>query len=186
MVLSDFLPHTDSRFRAWAQRLGDLPSSGVQCREAEPSTSDGRWLRWIQADCESMYIHSIEDNVSKIEQQSVWLAEIADIPVGFCLALAGRSELDPVFVQLVAVVPLARRRGAGLALLRAVSEQYPQRNVVMATLDDNVAAHQLNRRFASSIGGALRRVPVRRYQRTDLGLAQGERHRPWIIDRSPD
>lgn len=186
MVLGDNFPYADPRFKEWKQRLEVLPSADAQCREAEPSASDGRWLRWMQADCESTYIHSVEDNVSKIEQQSAWLAEIADVPVGFCLALAGRSEPDPVFVQLVAVVPLARRRGAGLALLRAVSEQYPQRNVVMATRDDNVAAQQLNLRFAKSIGGVLRRVPVRRYRRADLGFAQGERHRPWVIDRSPD
>ncbi len=185
-MLSDFSPYADPEFEAWKQRLGTLPPSVVQCREAEPTASDGRWMRWMQADCESLFIHSVEDNVAKIERESVYIAEFAGIPVGFCLARAGRSASDPLFIQQVAVVPLARRHGAGLALLRAVADRYPQRDVVLAVLDDNIAAHRLNACFAKSIGGVLQREPLRRYRRTDLGFAHGEQHRPWIVVRSAE
>ena len=159
-----------------------LPLSHVTIREAVPTVQDGRWIRWVQADCESTNIQTVEYNMSKIEQQVLLLAEIAEIPVGFCCALVGRTDSDPLFIQLVAVVPLARRRGAGLALLSAAAEREPQRSIAMATLDDNDAARRLNEHFAKSMGANIRRVPARRYRRTDLGFAQGERHRPWIIE----
>jgi len=53
----------------------------------------------------------------------------------------------------------------------------------MATLDDNTAAHNLNERFSESIGGKIHRVPLRTLWRTDLGFAEGEKHRPWLIER---
>ncbi|KHL04492.1 hypothetical protein LK10_04970 [Sinomonas humi] len=160
-----------------------LPPSEVLIREAEETAQDGRWMRWIQAGCESTYIQSVEYNVSKIAQQFVLLAEIADCPVGLCCVAAGRTDSDPIFIQLVAVVPSARRRGVGLALLSAAAGWQPQRDIAMATLDDNVAARRLNKRFAQSIGGDIQRVPVRRFRPFDLGIAPGEHHRPWMIDR---
>lgn len=170
-------------FGAWEQGLEGLPPSKVRIRETEPTKPDGRWMQWMQASCESTYIQSVEYNLSTIEQQLILLAEIADYPVGFCFALAGRTLSDPLFIQLVAVVPLARRRGVGLALLSAAAGHEPHRSIAMATLDDNVPARNLNERFAKSIGGNLHRVPIRRYRQTDLGFAQGERHHPWIVDR---
>lgn len=143
-------------------------------------------MRWMQADCESTYIQSVEYNVSKIGQQLVLLAEIADYPVGFCCVLEGRTNSDPLFIQLVAVVPFARRRGVGLALLSAAAGWQPQRNIAMATLDDNVAARRLNEHFAQSIGGNIQRVPVSRFRPSDLGFAPGEKHRPWMIDRQQE
>ncbi|MBG6185484.1 GNAT superfamily N-acetyltransferase [Arthrobacter sp. CAN_A214] len=176
-------PFHEPGFGAWKQELEALPPSEVLIREAEQTVRDGCWMRWMQADCESTYIHSVEDNVSKIGKHLVLLAEIADYPVGFCCVLAGRTDSDPLFIQLVAVVPSARRRGVGLSLLSAAAGWQPQRNIAMATLDDNVAARRLNERFAKSIGGNLQRVLVSRFRPSDLGFAPGEHHRPWMINR---
>jgi GNAT superfamily N-acetyltransferase len=176
-------PYQEPGFGAWKQALEALPQSEVLIREADQTAQDGRWIRWMQADCESTYIQSVEYNVSKIRQQLVLLAEINDYPVGFCCVLAGRTNSDPLFIQLVAVVPFARRRGVGTALLGAAAGWQPQRNIAMATLDDNIAARKLNERFAQSIGGKIQRIPVSRFRPSDLGFARGERHRPWMIDR---
>lgn len=185
-MFNPHFPYAEPGFRAWKQGLEALPPSEVSIRRAERTAQDGRWMRWMQADCESTNIHSVEDNVSKIGQQFVLLAEIADYPVGFCCVLAGRIDSDPLFIQLVAVVPSARRRGVGLALLGAAARWQPQRNIAMATLDDNVGARRLNESFAQSIGANIRRVPVRRFRPSDLGFARGERHRPWMIDRQQE
>jgi GNAT superfamily N-acetyltransferase len=179
-------PYHEPGFGAWKQGLEALPPSEVLIREAEQTARDGTWTRWMQADCESTYIQSVEYNVSKIGQQLVLLAEIADYPVGFCCVLAGRTDSDPLFIQLVAVVPSARRRGVGLALLSVAAGWQPQRNIAMATLDDNFDARRLNERFAQSIGGNIQRVPGSRFRPSDLGFAQGERHRPWMIDRQQE
>lgn len=176
-------PYREPGFAAWKQGLETLPPSEVYIRQAEQTDQDGRWMRWMQADCESTYIQSVEYNVSKIRQQLVLLAEIADYPVGFCNVLAGRTNSDPLFIQLVAVVPSARRQGVGFALLSAAAEWQPKRNIAMAVLDDNLDAQRLNERLAQSIGGNLQRVPVRRFRPSDLGFSPGERHRPWLIER---
>ncbi len=141
-------------------------------------------MSWVQAECESTYIQSVEYNVSKIEQQFVLLARIGEQPVGFSLVFIGPEESDPLFIQLVAVVPAARRRGVALALLSRVAERAPERNIALATLDNNVGALALNDHFAKSIGASIRRVPVSMYRRSHLGFAQSESHRPWIIERS--
>jgi len=177
-------PYQEPGFGIWKRRLKSLSVSEIRVREAKPTAEDGRWMRWMQADGESTYIHSVEYNVLKIEQQLVLVAEIADDPVGFCNALVGRTKSDPLFIQLVAVVPSARRRGVGLALLSAAAAREPLRDIAMATLDDNLAARSLNERFAKSIGGEIRSVPPRRYRRTDLGFANGESHHAWVVERS--
>lgn len=185
-MFTPFSPYDEPEFGVWKQGLAALPSSEVVIREAEQTAQDGRWMQWIQAHCESTNIQSVEYNVSKIEQQLVFLAEIADYPVGFCCVLAGRTNSDPLFIQLVAVVPAARQRGVGLALLSAAAVRHPHRSIAMATLDDNVAARRLNERFAQSLRGTLERVPGRRFRPSDLGFAQGEHHRPWMIDRQQE
>lgn len=182
-MFNPFSPYQEPGFNEWKQELEVLPPEEVSIREAEPTLQDGRWMRWIQAVCESTFIQSLEDNVSKIRQYQVLLAEVADQPVGFCCVFAGRTEFDPLFIQLVAVVPTARKRGVGLALLLTAARWQPHRNIAMAILDENIAAQRLNERLAQSIGGTLRRVPVKRFRRSDLGFAQGERHRPWLIER---
>lgn len=185
-MLNPYSPYAEPGFDAWKEALQALSPSEVSIRKAAPTAQDGRWMRWMQADCESTNIHSAEDNVSKIAQQHVWLAEIADYPVGFCCVLAGQTDSAPLFIQLVAVVPSARRRGVGLALLSAAARWQPQRNIAMATLDDNVDARRLNECFAQSIGGNIQRVPISRFRPSDLGFVRGERHRPWLIDRQQE
>ena len=182
-AFNPYSPYTDPGFDAWKQQVEALPSSEILVRKAEATVQDGRWMRWMQANSESAYIHSVEDNMTKISQQLVLMAEIADHPVGFCCALVGRADSDPLFIQLLSVVPSAQRRGVGLALLRESAALQPQRNIAMATLDDNVAARNLNERFAQSIGASIQRVPLRRFRHSDLGFARGEGHRAWMIDR---
>jgi len=176
-------PYQEPGFDEWREQLEALPPSKPTVRNAEPTAQDGRWMRWVQAACESTNIQNVDYNVSKIEQQIVLMAEIAGHPVGFCIALAGATDADPLFIQLVAVVPFARRRGAGIALLSAAAQREPLRSIAMATLNDNDAANGLNECFAKSMGASIRRVPVRRYRRADLGFAPGELHRPWIVER---
>ncbi|MFJ6272126.1 GNAT family N-acetyltransferase [Pseudarthrobacter oxydans] len=182
-MFNPYSPYHEPGFGTWKQGVEALPPSEVLIREAERTEQDGRWMRWMQASCESTNIHSVEDNVSRIGQQFVLLAEIADHPVGFCCVLAGRTNSDPLFIQLVTVVPFVRRRGVGIALLNAAAEWQPQRNIAMATLDENVAAQRLNERLAQSIGGNIQRVPAGRFRPSDLGYSRGERHRPWMINR---
>ncbi len=177
-------PYQEPGFDVWKESLLSLGGSEIRVRDAEVTAQDGQWMRWVQADCEGIYIHSVEDNVLKIGKQLVLLAEIEGHPVGYCRALVGRTKSDPLFIQLVAVVPSARRRGVGLALLSTAACREPERNIAMATLDDNPAARSLNERLAASIGGDIQRVPLRRFRRSDLGFGEGERHRPWIIDRT--
>ncbi len=64
-------PYAEPGFDAWKQGLEALPPSEVLFRNAEQTAQDGRWMRWMQADCESTNIHSAEDNASKIGQQHV-------------------------------------------------------------------------------------------------------------------
>ncbi|WP_446724825.1 GNAT family N-acetyltransferase [Microbacterium sp. CFBP 13617] len=141
-------------------------------------------MRWIQADSESATIHDVKFNSASIREKTVVLADIGGCPVGFCQAVTGRSLSDPLFVQMIAVVPAARRRGVGLALLAAVASSEPARDIVMATLDGNVAARALNEGFARSLGLAIRRVPIRSYRRSEMGFGPGEKHRPWLIARA--
>lgn len=185
-MFNPYSPYNEPGFGAWKQALEALPPSEVLIRKAEQTAQDGHWMRWIQADCESTNIHSVEHNMSKIGHQLVLLAEVVDYPVGFCCLLASGTNSDPLYIQLVAVVPSARRRGVGLALLSAAAGLHPERNIAMATIDDNVAARRLNERFAKSIGGNIQRVPVSRFRPSDLGFTRGERHRPWMIDRQQE
>lgn len=182
-MLNPYFPYHEPGFDAWKQRLEALPHSEVLVREANQTAQDGRWMRWIQADCESTNIQSVELNVSKIGKQLVFLAEIAECPIGFCYVLVGQTNYDPLFIQLVAVVRCARRQGVGLALLSAAATREPHCNIAMATLDDNVAARRLNERFAQSVGGEIQRVPDNHFRPSDLGFAPDECHRPWLIVR---
>jgi GNAT superfamily N-acetyltransferase len=182
-MYSPISPYREPGFDEWKEQLEALPHSEPMVRDAEPTVQDGRWMRWVQEDCESTNIQDVEYNTSKIEQQLVLVAEIAGHPVGYCIALVGATDTDPLFIQLVAVVPLARRRGTGIALLSAAAQREPRRSIAMATLSDNVAARGLNERFAKLIGASIRRVPTRRYRRADLGFAAGELHQPWMVER---
>ncbi|OZD39002.1 hypothetical protein CH252_31060 [Rhodococcus sp. 06-1477-1B] len=179
-------PWEEPGFDQWQGELKTIDAVGVRVRLAEPVPEDGKWMRWMQADSESATIQSVEFNVASITTKTVFLADVGGWPVGFCRAVAGRSLSDPLFVQMIAVVPAARRRGVGLALLAAAASSQPDRDVVMATLDDNTAARAMNERFARSLGLEIRRVPIRSYRRSEMGLGPGEKHRPWLIERGAE
>lgn len=180
-----YSPYSESGFVEWKQKLSILQESTISIRQAVPNEDDGRCMRWIQADCESTTIRSVEDNISRIRKQHVILAEFDGVPGGFCCMLPSRLDSDVLFIQLIAVVPSVRRQGAGMALLSAAADCHPERNLAMAVLDDNGGAQRLNERFAQLVSGNLKRVPLRRFRRSDLGFAEDERHRPWIIERRP-
>lgn len=118
-----------------------------------------------------------------IAQQRVLTAEIDDVHVGFCVSRPGATVSDPLFVQIVAVVPQERRRGVGQALLAASAEREPSRDIALATQDSNVAARALNERFARSIGADLGRVRLGTYLDRDLGIRRGMGHRAWVVRR---
>lgn len=168
----------------WQESLRAEPRGDVEVREALPTVEDGTWMRWIQAVSESATIHDVERNVSCIREKTVVLASFGGSPVGFCQAMTGRSISDPLFVQMIAVVPAARRRGVGLALLGTIAASEPNRGIVMATLDSNTAARAMNGRFALSLGLEIRRVPIKIYRCSEMGFGPGEKHRPWLIERS--
>ncbi|QLD11476.1 GNAT family N-acetyltransferase [Microbacterium oleivorans] len=139
-------------------------------------------MTWVQAEAD-LYIQTMSDNLSKIEKQRVFLAEIDECVTGLCVAAIGRYAPDYVFIQRVAVVTPARKRGAGLALMRATAESEPAHNIAGATLPDDHAAHALNAKLARSLESKVKEVPRRRFTPTDLGVGRNERHRPWTIDR---
>ncbi|MFS0712361.1 GNAT family N-acetyltransferase [Microbacterium sp. 2P01SA-2] len=177
-------PYQAPGYEDWQRRLASLPPTDVHTRVAEATAEDARWMWWIQADSESANIHDVASNTERIKQKVVVLAEIDGCPVGFCEAFRGSSPADPLFIQMVAVVPRARRRGAALALLHAAATAEPQRDIVGATLDENIAARSLNERFAESLDASIQRVPVRSFCRSDMGFGPGEEHRPWLIRRA--
>ena len=45
-------PYAEPGFDEWRERLDSLPPSEVWIRPAEPTVEDGRWMRWVQAECE--------------------------------------------------------------------------------------------------------------------------------------
>lgn len=177
------LPYGDPAFQAWQQQLRDLRPEAPHVRIAMPTAQDGQSMRWLQMTSESMYIHSVGENISTITKKLVLLAEIAGYPVGFCVAAVGRYAPDYLFIQRAAVDPVVRRRGAGVALLRAAAREMPSKNIAGATLEDDTATRALNQKLAVSLGAAVQIVPSRRFTRTDLSLAEGENHRSWVIDR---
>lgn len=178
-----FSPYNEPAFVAWKAGVQALPSSEVLIRNADQTEPDGRSMRWIQMSCESSNIHSVEGNVSRIRRQFVLLAEIAGHPVGFCCAITGRTSSDPLFIQLVTVVPSVQKQGVGSALLSAIAHWQPHHDIAMATMDTNLAAYKFNERLARSIGGTIQSVPRNRFRPTDLGITRDEKHRPWLITR---
>ncbi|MGP5015722.1 GNAT family N-acetyltransferase [Glutamicibacter ardleyensis] len=88
-----------------------------------------------------------------------------------------------MFIQIVAVVPEARGRGIGLALLTAAADREPRRNIALATQDDNFAVRSLNAKFEKSIDASIGRVRLDTYRDSDLGIQRGKDYRPWVIQR---
>lgn len=174
---------TDLALDAWHRQLAALPSKNPSIREASATARDARRVWDLQLACPPITVRSLRHNAATIAKSLVLLAEIDDIHVGFSVSLPGPKGSDPLFVQVVAVVPEAQRRGIGLALLAAATEREPHRDIALATRDDNVAAHAMNQRFASSIGATLRRVRLGTYPDRSLGIRRGQGYRTWIVQR---
>ncbi|MDQ1175003.1 GNAT superfamily N-acetyltransferase [Microbacterium testaceum] len=184
MMIPGFIsPWEEPGFDEWQRKLEVLPPGEARVRDAHPTVQDAKWMRWMQADSESANIQDISSNIVSIQEKTVLIAEVRDCAVGFCQAVTGRSLHDPLFVQMVAVIPTAQRRGVGLALLKAAAASESSRDIVVATLDGNTAARAMNERLALSIGLPIGRVPIKSYRRSDMGIGPGEKHRPWRIQR---
>jgi hypothetical protein len=181
---STFPNRPDPLSAQWRRQLSTLSSdSPFLIRQATPTEGDGHRVRDLQVGCSPIYVKSVHENVATIVKHLVLLAEIGNVHVGLCVSLPGLKDSDPLFVQVVAVVPEAQCRGIGLALLTAAAEREPQRDIALATRDDNIAAHAMNLRFASSIGAPLRRVRLGTYPDRNLGIRRGQGYRAWIIQR---
>lgn len=176
----------DSRFGKWTSRVETLSSSSaVLIRDAAADGPDGRRMRDVQLVTERLPILEVKDNVSKIAEQLILLAEIDGVHVGFCVSSPGLQASDPLFVQEVGVVPDARGRGIGMALLSAAAEREPRRDIALATEDDNDGAQALNAKFAKSIGASLGKIRLDNYRNSDLGIQRGRGYRAWFIQRPP-
>lgn len=178
-----FPPHQDLPFLEWEKRLLDLSSSETTIRRAELTGADGRRMEDLQTVCVPITVRSVRMNVGTIADETVLIAEIDSIHVGYCIVTPGRGPVSPLFIKVVAVAPAAQRRGVGLALLLAASTLAPRRDIALATQDDNLAARSMNDKFASAIGASIRRVKLDTYRNTDLGIRRGMGYRAWLIER---
>lgn len=184
-ALEPVFPGRDPEFDDWANRLETLSSSTLSIREANAVAQDGRRMRDLQVLCSPIGVQSVRENASTIAKRLVFLAEIDGVHVGFCVSSPGLLDSDPLFIRIVAVAPGAQRRGVGVALLTVAAEREPQRNIALATQDDNVAARSLNEQFAKSIGATIRRINLGTYRDSDLGISRGMGYRAWAIQRLP-
>lgn len=173
----------DQRFVRWQDKLGSLISSQVSIRSAVPTPEDARRMRDMQTACEPITVLSLGTNAQTINDRLVHFAEIESVHVGSCVASPGAKTSDPMFVQVVAVVPAAQRRGIGRGLLVAASSTEPERDIVFATQESNLAAHAMNARFASELGATLERVNLGVYPDRYLGIQRGQGYRAWRIKR---
>lgn len=180
-----FPPSQDPEITSWRRRLAALQSTDPVIRVAVPSGQDGRRMKDLQIACSPITVQSVKDNVGTIADQHVLLAEIDDTHVGFCVSFPGPGSSDPLYIQVVGVVPQAQRRGVGLALLTASAEHEPRPDIVLATQNENLGARALNARFAESIGASIARVPLSRYRHNDLGIPRGAGYHAWLIQRAP-
>lgn len=131
----------DPEFVEWANQLKAFTSSEFSTRDATELAQDGRRTKDLQ-------VLPVKDNASTISEHLVLLAEIDGVHVGFCVSSPGPRNSDPLFVQIVGVVPQARGRAIGLASLIAAAERDTQRDIALATRNDNDAARSLNAKFA--------------------------------------
>jgi ribosomal protein S18 acetylase RimI-like enzyme len=118
-----------------------------------------------------------------ITDRQVLIAEVDGVHVGFCVSVLSPEPTDPLFIQAVGVAPGARRRGIGLALMMAASEQAPERDIALATQDSNTAARRMNDRFARLIGASIRRVPLGFLPDRHLGITRGLGYRAWLLEQ---
>ncbi len=137
----------------------------------------------IQLVCEPITVLSLEENAQSIRERLTVFAEIEGVHVGYCIAVPGTTESDPLLVQVVAVVPAVQRRGIGRKLLAAVASEDAERDIVFATQESNQAARAMNARFASELGATLERVNLGVYSDRHLGIQRGQGFRVWMVKR---
>lgn len=172
----------DVIYQKWRAALRSLAGAPATLREALPTAADARRMRDIQLTCVPITPMPLRDNAATISEHRVLIAEIERVPVGFVLASLG-PEPSPLFVQVVAVVPEAQRRGIGLQLLSAAAALDPQRNIALATQETNLAAQAMNNRFAGSMAASIHRVNLGVYPDKYLGIRRGQGYRVWEITR---
>lgn len=160
-----------------------LISSQVSIRSATPTPEDARRMWDMQLACEPITVLSLHTNAQTIRDRLVFFAEIEGVHVGFCVATPGAKASDPLFVQVVAVVPAVRRRGIGRKLLAAVASEEAERDIVFATQESNDAAQAMNARFANDFGATLERVNLGLYPDRYLGIRRGQGYRAWKVRR---
>lgn len=176
----------DPRFQKWRRQVKELSSASlVSIREAVAAGPDGQRMSDVQNVTERLPILKVKKNVPKIAETVVLLAEIDGVHVGFCISLPGSQDSDPLFIQEIGVVPDARGRGIGMALLRAAVEREPLRNIAFATENDNEGAQALNKKFAKSIGAVIAKVPLDTYRDSYFNIQRGRGYRAWVIKRPP-
>lgn len=173
----------DQRFICWQEELRMLPSAPVSIRAAAPTPEDARQMWDMQLACEPITVLSLEENAQTIHHRLTFFAGIDGVHVGFCIAVPGAKASDPLFVQVVAVVPAAQRRGIGRKLLAAVASEDAERDIVFATQESNQAARAMNARFASELGATLERVNLGVYPDRYLGIQRGQGYRVWMVKR---
>lgn len=175
----------DPKFDAWQKKLKSLPLSEAFIREAKSDPKDGLRMSDLQNVCDRMPIFDAEKNASIIAERTVLLAEIDSVHVGYCISSPGPKDSDPLYIREVAVVLQARKRGIALDLLTKAAKKEPERNIVLATQDDNTEAQALNAKFAKLLGASIGRVKLGTYRDSDLGIKRGDGYRSWVIQRLP-
>lgn len=173
----------DQRFSCWQEKLRTLTSSQVSIRAAAPTPEDARRMWDIQLACEPITVLSLEENTQTIHDRLTFFAEIDGVHVGLCIAVPEAKASDPLFVQVVAVVPTAQRRGIGRKLLAAAASEDAERDIVFATQENNQAARAMNARFASELGATIERVNMGVYPDRYLGIQRGQGYRVWKVKR---
>lgn len=180
-----FPPSRDVAYLKWVEQLRALSTSEVSIRRAAPTGEDGLRVRDIQILCAPITVLPVSKNVTTIAAETVLLAQIDDVHVGYCHIASVRRDSAPMFVRVVAVTPAAQRRGVGLALLTTAAGLQPRHDIALATQDGNAAARAMNEKFAELIGASIRRVSLGTYRNSDLGIRRGDGYRVWLIERAP-
>ncbi len=173
----------DQRFLRWQDELSSLISTQVSIRSSSAHATGCPTHADMQTVCEPITVLSLSTNAQTIKDRLVLFAEIESVHVGFCVASPGVKTSDPMFVQVVAVVPAAQRRGIGRELLAAAASTEPERDIVFATQESNLAAHAMNARFAGELGATLERVNLGVYPDRYLGIQRGQGYRAWRVKR---
>ncbi|UPL15707.1 GNAT family N-acetyltransferase [Microbacterium galbinum] len=161
-----------------------LIPSQVSIRSASPTPEEDARRMWdMQLACEPITVLSLEANPQTIRDRLVFFAEIEGVHVGFCVASPGAEASNPLFVQVVAVVPSMQRRGVGCTLLSAAASEEPVRDIVFATQESKNAARAMNARFSNDLGATLERVNLGVYPDRCLDIRRGQGYRVWKVSR---